>query len=253
MPLDFIKQYAEGKTILDKQYAAELYNFLRSFYSVEDFVKSMDYKKHPYYFAFYSPYERRLVVNFDKIFDDVNNYVDKLNIDNKDKVLALHLCFFHFMNHEFKHILQEKEKKNNPNSVESRVLCWSEIVERYYIEDEILYSNYGNDPIERQANLSSLRELIAMFKSSNINALVNEMTDKYQRNAICGYYSGGICPYPAKGFLGLYKYMNHRIEKLLEELDEYPITQNNLQTRIELGLNINEEEREKLGVKKRKR
>lgn len=247
MPFDFIREYTMGKDTLDKQFSIELYNFLRSFYSVEDFVKSMLFMQntHSQYFAFYIPSERKLIVNFDKMANDIHTYLNNLSIDNKDKVLALHLCLFHFINHEFKHILQEKNKENNPNTIENRLLTLSDWLERHYRERNILFSHYKIDPIERQAELSALSEFINMSKQADINTLVTEMTNRYLRNAIEGYCDT-LNYYPAKHFLEDYRYtceyVNAEIENLLGELDQYPITQTNLQTRIELGLRIKESE-----------
>lgn len=251
MTFDFILEYAIGKTTLDKQFSIELYNFLRSFYSVEDFVKSMVFMQntHSPYFAFYIPGERKLFVNYDKMSNDIYTYLNNLNVDNKDRVLALHLCLFHFINHEFKHILQEKEKVNNPNAIETRLLTLSDFIEQYYREEEILFSHYKIDPIERQAELSSLSEFINMSKAANISTLVTEMTNRYLKDAIEGY-CGTLNYYPAKYFLEDYRYKDASIDNLLKELDKYPITQINLQTRIELGLIIKEDEYKKLGLKK---
>ena len=255
MPFDFIREYTVGKTMLDKQFSIELYNFLRSFYSVEDFVKSMIFMQntHSPYFAFYIPSERQLIVNFDKIANDIHTYLNNLNIDNKDKVLALHLCLFHFINHEFKHILQEKNKENNPYTIENRLLTLSDWLEQHYSKRDMLFSHYKIDPIERQAELSSLSEVINMAKQANISTLVTEMTNRYLRNAIEGYCDTLKC-YPAKHFLEDYRYIcvhrNSKIENLLSELDQYPINQTNLQTRIELGLRIKESEYKTLELKK---
>ncbi len=245
---DFIQTYTIGKESLDKQFSIELYNFLRSFYSVEDFVKSMEFMQNIYdpYFAYYLPSERQLYINFNKMANDINAYINSLNIYNRDKVLALYLCLFHLINHEFKHICQEKEKTNNQNTIESRLLTLSDWIEQYYREEGMLFSRYKIDPIERQAELSSLSQLISMTKSGGICALTTEMTRRYIRNAKEGYL-GTLEDYPAKSFLKDYWYPT---VNLIEELDEYPITQDNLQTRIELGLRITKDENERLKVYK---
>lgn len=255
MPFDFIQEYTIGKATLNKQFSIELYNFLRSFYSVEDFVKSMKLiqNTHSPYFAFYIPSERKLIVNFDKMANDIHTYLNNLNINNKDKVLALHLCLFHFINHEFKHILQEKNKEDNPNTIENRLLTLSDWLEQHYMERNMLFSRYKIDPIERQAELSALSEFINMSKQANIDTLVTEMTNRYLQNAIEGYCVT-LKYYPAKHFLEDYSYicgyMNAEIDNLLDELDQYPITQTNLHTRIELGLRIKESEYKTLKLKK---
>ena len=112
MIFDFIREYAMGKDMLEEQFTIDLYNFLRSFYSVEDFVKHMVFMKNVNspYFAVYIPSEKTLAINFYKMTNDIYEYINKLNVDNNDRALAFHLCLFHFMNHEFKHILQFDEQ-----------------------------------------------------------------------------------------------------------------------------------------------
>lgn len=240
----FIQNCTIGKEKLDKSFSIELYNFLRSYYLVEDFVKSMNFMQDSYspYFAFYLPSEKQLFVNFDKMVDDINPYISSLNIPNNDKVLSLYLCLFHLINHEFKHICQEKEKADNPNKTESRLLALSDLAEQYYRRKGVLFSLYKIDPIERQAELSSLSQFISMAKLAKIDILVTKMTERYLKNACEGYCSISENDYHAKSFLNGHYLYDTRINYLINELNEYPILENNFDIRLELGLRITENE-----------
>ncbi len=244
--LEFIQSYLIGKTTLDKDFSLELYNFLRSYYSVEDFVTSMEDSFDNLYFAFYVPSRKKLFINWDKMVADIHKYLNSLNLSNEDKILALHLCLFHFMNHEFKHICQAKEKSENPNTIESRLLTLSDRLEHYYRREGLLFYHYKIDPIERQAELSSLSQFISMAKTENIDILSTEMTTRYLQDAREGYSGNLERNYPTKFFLEGSRYYDYEIHNLIEELNGYPITEDNFQTRIELGLKITRSENEKL-------
>lgn len=245
--LELINTYSTSKQSLNKEFSIELYNLLRFIYRTEDYVKSMELRdtfRSPY-FAYYIPELKKMYVHFDKIMNDINKFIEGLHLQEQDKLFATYLCFFHMINHEFKHVCQEKEKDTNPDSVESRLLKMSDIAEKYYTKDGILFYKYGIDPIERQAEISSLRELINMAKTRKVTPLVTEMTKRYQENVINGYH-GYLDDHPAKTFIEYSGILDFEYKPLFEELDNFPITPDNFDYRIQLGLRIDNEEYKKL-------
>lgn len=245
--LEFIDSSTTGKLLLNRDFSIKLYHFLRSLYSVENYVKNVELRDTFYspYFAYYIPELKKLYINFEKTMDDINRFIGSLDLEEQDKTFATSLCLFHVINHEFKHICQEKLKDEQPNSLESRLLVLSNEAEKRYASEGILFYKYQIDPIERQAELSSLIELISMAKSRKLFALVKEMEKRYQEDAKAGYH-GYLHEYPAKTFIEFSEVIDCKIKPLFEELDEFPVTSDNLDYRIELGLRTNTDEYNKL-------
>lgn len=139
--LNFINSFVIEKSPLNRDFSFELYYFLRSLYCVENYVKSVELRDtiHSPYFAYYIPELKKLYINYEKIMNDINKFINSFSLEEKDKVWAIVLCLFRVINHEFKHICQEKIKKECPNSLESRLLVISNKAEKKYAEEGILF------------------------------------------------------------------------------------------------------------------
>lgn len=246
--LDFIKLYSQKQTELDKKFIEELYYFLRSQYLVEDYVENINIstRENGHYFAYYIPSSKSLSVFQNKIMKDIITFINTLNLPSKDRKMAIYLCFFHIVNHEFKHIIQEKKKHTNPKSIESRTLYLANRAERQYLEDGMLFARYKIDPIERQAELSSLGEFITMTQKENIKVLEDEMTKRYVSDAIKGYFPPDFREYPAGDFFICCSDYDYEMKRLVNELNDYPVKNDNFKERIELGLRITDSEYKKL-------
>lgn len=246
--IDFIINFSKNNKIADKEFIETIYNFLRTYQSLEQYVKELLVYDNIYnrYLAFYLPCDKRLGVNKEKILKVVNELLNEMNIVPENKSLAINLCVFQYILHEFKHIWQEREQYENRYSIESRLLHLSDRCEQELRQDRILFQHYNIDPIERQAELSSLIQSIDLAKKLKIEPLVKKFTDNYFYIASYGYpteYSPyDMYPYPAKWFLDIPYSLRWSTAPLIEELNEYPINDDNLQLRLELGLRIAENE-----------
>ncbi len=166
----------------DKIYSLEeiyqIINNLIFIYNVEDQFTKLVFVNYNY-LARYCIKSRRLLINYNKIIEYlyIKSKLIKLNIF--DIIKYINLGFLKIILHEIKHMIQEKEKEN---------LIIHACKNEEYLKSIGTYSSskYYNNPIERQANIFSSRELITNYffdcdlKKNYISEFKNEIKYGYE-------------------------------------------------------------------------
>ena len=182
--------------------------------------------------AFYSPIRKVIYINFKKLLYTTAYMIgnDKL-FSQDDNFYLMNLCVLKIILHELHHAKQEKLKNENKKNIESLILINSDNCESYYKKNG-LYNGllYNCNPIERQAELCALLDVVDISKSLNNTRIVSYFKNNYlkKRNQ---NYSKYINLYPMLIFFNK-MIENDKIDYLNSSLTE------NLKKRLELGLKI---------------
>lgn len=192
--------------------------------------------------------EKRLCIDFKKVVYYVSNYIANLKKDYsfENKILLTNLYIIKILYHELEHAIQEK-KINYVSNDETKILTlscdWEDKLKsnniKLYEKEKYLYN-----PIERQANIMSNKRIIEICNILENQEIFNFFDRELIDLSLYGYSDKGS-DYPIiKYFLGNSEFST--IKDLIKKDGIF-----NFDKRIDMGLEISENEYYSLEEKKK--
>lgn len=194
--------------------------------------------------------EKRLCIDFKKVVYYVSNYIANLKGDYsfENKILLTNLYIIKILYHELEHAIQAKKIKYVSDD-ETKILTLSSIWEDKLKSNNInIYeeSRYLYNPIERQANIMSSKRIIEMCNILENQEIFNFFDYELIDLSLYGYSNKGS-EYPIiKYFLGNSNFSD--IKDLVKKDSIF-----NFDKRIDMGLEISENEYDSLEEKKKRK
>lgn len=204
--------------------------------------------------AYYSPDTKTIYINFCKM-------IYALSLESKqckytdvyeEKIMMINLYIVKIIAHEIEHVLQEIKINSGIINVENDILNVANIHEKNLkangIYKGILY--YVN-PIERQAELKSLKSILQVVKEINNLNIIRLMTNEYLIKIICDYsFKKKQNRYPYQIFfdknLNDFNFNIEYISNIIKKIEEMEILGCNENLRIDMGLKLTSQEVHKI-------
>ncbi len=186
----FLYSFSKNKKISDEYFIGSIGRMLIDNYNLNDYVERIiisNFNKNS--LAYYSPEERNIYVNFQKLLYAIGKTIIKTyESDNyEEQILCFNLYVLNVILHEVEHARQIRIIDSD-NSVETNLLLLSRVYERF-LKNVSAYTEiaYCTNPIERQANLLALKTLFDITETFNNQNLTKFIGKNLLRNTIRNY------------------------------------------------------------------
>ncbi len=204
-------------------------------YSLENYISKIILSSNPYILARYYSSKKIIIINYDKLLENTINYLKE---QGHNDILLINLYIIKILWHEIIHALQKQIIENNTNEI-SKIFTLSENLENSLKQQDInfyLNHKYFYNPLERQANINSVKNILNLTILSKEN--LNYFTLEYLFYCLNGYDFG----YPILKFFNNTVY-DKKIKSLIQKSFNYDL-------QIELGLKLEYEEYNELELQK---
>ena len=248
-----IYDFSKNKHIANENFIKSIYEILVENYCLNDYIKYIiisNFNNNS--LAYYSPEEKIIYVNFQKLIYTVGNTITRTynTNDYNEQVLCLNLYVLNIILHEIEHARQEKNINNNITE-ETNILSLSgnyeKILKKLNVYTDVAY--YTN-PSERQAELVSLKTVLNITNYFNNTNLTNHIEKRLLINTIKNYKISKnkiICPIDlflncCNNYFDIFDLLNiiNNTEVLSENTDK------NLELGLAVPINELKEKRKKL-------
>lgn len=234
---DIIIEKSKLGIILNEKDIVEILYLLKEHFYLENYFKYVYVSNDKTLFLARTDMQSNaLILNINLILTSAYKKMSLVNQDYYSNILFINLFIYEIMLHEIKHFQQHKLIKEG-NDSESLILEKSNLLE-LKLKNNNMYDllSYHTNPIERQAEIYSLKII------SKILASLNQLEDsifKLRYDAkILEFYDKTNSLYPLKTYID---YNNRYLEALqLDNINKSIMSKNdiNLSKKIELGMKI---------------
>lgn len=236
--------------IADEKIIEKYFEFFSDEYMLDKYLKNVvisNFKNNS--LAYYSPDTKTIYINFCKMIYSLGLESKQCKYTDiyEEKIMMINLYIVKIIAHEIEHVLQEIKINSEISNIENDILTVANIHEKNLkangIYKGILY--YVN-PIERQAELKSLKSILQVANEINSLNIINLITNEYLTKIISDYsFEGQQNRYPYQVFFDK-NFNTEYILNIIEKIEEMEIINRNEDLRIDMGLKLTSQEVHKI-------
>ena len=241
---------SRSEHIADDKVIEKYFEFFSDEYRLDKYLKNVvisNFKNNS--LAYYSPDTKTIYINFCKMIYalGLESKQCKYTDTYEDKIMMINLYIVKIIAHEIEHVLQERKINSGIYNIENDILSVANIHEKHLkangIYKDILY--YTN-PIERQAELKSLKSILQVANEIDRLNIVNLITNEYLTKTISDYsIEGQQIIYPYQVFFDK-KFDMEYLLNIIRKIEEMEILDCNEDLRIDMGLKLTSQEIHKI-------
>ncbi len=242
----YIYDFSKCGCLANETFIRKNIEYFLEYYQLNNFVAKIfigDYNQD--FLARYFCESKKLYINYRRLLYSVVSYISNFSslYDYNEIMLMTNLYISYILIHELKHIIQDK-KMQLEGSEEAELLVVSQEWE-YQLKLKTLYNNvlYRQNPIERQADIFSLKKIIEICNLINNKKIYKFYSKKLLERSFEDYERKSNA-YPTQSYFKNFLDQN-RIFKIKESLR----TAMGVFERVEFGLPLNDLEFQKLEKK----
>ena len=236
--------------IADEKVIEKYFQFFSDEYRLDKYLKNIvisNFKNNS--LAYYSPDTKTIYINFCKMIYSLGleskqcKYTDTY----EDKIMMINLYIVKIIAHEIEHVIQEIKVNSEISNIENDILSVANTHEKY-LKENGTYKGilYYTNPIERQAELKSLKSILQVANEINSLNIINLITNEYLTKTISDYnIEGQQIIYPYQVFFDKRFNMEY-ILNIISEIEEMEIFNCNEEFRIDMGLKLTSQEIHKI-------
>ena len=239
--------------IADEKIIEKYFEFFSDEYKLGKYLKNVvisNFKNNS--LAYYSPDTKTIYINFCKMIYSLGlesgqcKYIDIY----EEKIMMINLYIVKIIVHEIEHVLQEIKINSKISNIENDILNVANIHEKN-LKANGTYKGilYYVNPIERQAELKSLKSILQVANEIDSLNIVNLITSEYLTKTISDYsIEGQQIIYPYQVFFDK-KFDMEYLLNIIRKIEEMEILDCNEDLRIDMGLKLTSQEAHKIRKK----
>lgn len=232
--------------IADEKVIEKCFEFFSDKYMLDKYLKNIvisNFKTNS--LAYYSPDTKTIYINFCKMIYALGleskqyKYIDIY----EDKIMMINLYIVKIIAHEIEHVLQEIKINGEISTIESDILSAANTHEKYLKENGIYKGIlYYANPIERQAELKSLKNILQIANEINSLNVIKMIKNEYITKIISDYnFEGQQNRYPYQVFFDKKLNMEY-IFNIIKKIEKMKVLDCNEDLRVNMGLKLNYQE-----------
>jgi len=246
---------SKKRHIADEKVIEKCFEFFSNEYMLDKYLKNVvisNFKNNS--LAYYSPDTKTIYINFCKMIYSLGLECGQCKYTDiyEEKIMMINLYIVKIIAHEIEHVLQEIKINSRVSNIENDILYIANIHEKN-LKTNGIYKNilYYVNPIERQAELKSLKSILQVVKEINNLNIIKLITNEYFTKVICDYnFEKRQNRYPYQMFFD--KNLNDNnfnieyILNIIEKIEGMEILSCNKDLRINMGLKLTAQEVHKI-------
>lgn len=239
--------------IADEKIIEKYFEFFSDEYMLDKYLKNVvisNFKNNS--LAYYSPDTKTIYINFCKMIYSLGlesgqcKYIDIY----EEKIMMINLYIVKIIVHEIEHVLQEIKINSKISNIENDILNVANIHEKN-LKANGTYKGilYYVNPIERQAELKSLKSILQVAQESNILNIIDLITYEYLTKIISDYsFERQQKIYPYQVFFDK-NFNTEYILNIIKKIEKMEMLNCNEDLRIDMGLKLTSQEAHKIRKK----
>lgn len=246
----FIYDHSNKELVPNEYFINTVFEILIDQYSLKQHIKNIiisNFNNNS--LAYYSSDDKTIYINFCKFIYSIGLDLSRKMDTNsyEEKILGMNLFVLKVLLHELEHANQEKKMNNHFNDFEARIFRISSEREMYLKKSQLYNLNYNNlyfrNPMERQAELSALKETLMISKNLEQSILSNLIEREYLITSISDYQLN-----PPQLIYPIITYLDswYKCDEIFDCINEIPLLASNRDLRLNLGLRISTDEYDEL-------
>lgn len=237
--------------IADEKVIEKYFEFFSDEYRLDKYLKNIvisNFKNNS--LAYYSPDTKTIYINFCKMIYalGLESKQCKYTDTYKDKIMMINLYIVKIIAHEIEHVLQERKINSGIINIENDILSVASTHERNLKANGIYKGMlYHTNPIERQAELKSLKSILQVIEEINNLNISRLISNEYLTKIICDYnFETRPNIYPYQIFFGKNINDMEYLSNITRKIEEMEILDCNEDLRIDMGLKLTSQEIHKI-------
>lgn len=237
--------------IADEKIIEKYFEFFSDEYMLGKYLKNVvisNFKNNS--LAYYSPDTKTIYINFCKMIYalGLESKQCKYKDTYEDKIMMINLYIVKIIAHEIEHVLQEIKINSGIINIENDILSVASTHERN-LKANGIYKGilYHTNPIERQAELKSLKSILQVIEEINNSNISRLISNEYLTKIICDYnFETRPNIYPYQIFFGKNLNDMEYLLNIIRKIEEMEILNCNEEFRIDMGLKLTSQEVHKI-------
>lgn len=180
--------------VIDKKVIHYLFNYYIDKFDLRNYCKFIDFSTNENAYAYYSAYEKMIVLNLELMIDEFMDVCDFYNFRGKDYYGYINLKIIQYLLHEIEHVKQDKYCGEDFEGL--LLMCAKINMDLWELmrDDKKYKQTYIYNPSERMADINSYSRVLSIMRlfgfSGDFYGLINR---EYISSKIAGY-GCEMCP-----------------------------------------------------------
>lgn len=185
--------------IIDNDYINKVYNYYIDKYNLHDSCTKLEFNSKNNNFAFYSSYDKKIVMNLNNMIERFNKISKNHNLKDKNYYGYINLKIIQFLLHEIEHAVQDNMSDKIDNLEEILISCTKLNMDLWEISGngKMYEETYIYNPNERMADINSYKKIMMILKTISSDQSLKEMSSLLKKEYILSLirgYDENICP-----------------------------------------------------------
>lgn len=237
---------SRSRHIADEKIIEKYFELFSDNYKLDKYLKNViisNFKNNS--LAYYSPDTKTIYINFCKMIYSLGLESKQCKYTDiyEEKIMIINLYIVKIVAHEIEHVLQEIKITSKISNIENDILNVANIHEKY-LKTNGMYKSilYYVNPIERQAELKSLKRVLQVAEKINNLNIIDLIKNEYLTKIMLDYsFEWQQNRYPYQVFFD--KKINiEYITNIIKKIEEMKILSSNEDLRINMGLKLTSQE-----------